>query len=208
MRLCSPRPVCRGQPGAQGWTIEHREEPGEEEEDVQVLRSSYYFRRSGTHRRKLPRSHGDCAAISGKPRLEALHESQSKNWPGQVTSANALVEAIIPAIKISDKCGRCVTLIVWDFKVVREATTGVNRRNLGVAVPSNGVPRDGVPSAADASDPGACESADMVRDLYLRLYHTMRHTYRMRGTGGGTGLCESRRWPRSPQHRHRRCRSR
>ena len=150
----------------------------------------------------------DCAAVSGEPRLEALHESQSKNWPGQVTSANALVEAIITAIKISDKCGLYVTLIVWDLKVVREATTGVNCRNLGVAVPSNGIPRDGVPSAADASDPGACESADMVRDLYLRLYYTMSHTYRMRGSGGGTGLCESRRWPRSPQHRHRRCRSR
>ena len=132
--------------------------------------------------------------MSGKPRLEALYGSQSKNWPGQVTSANALVESIITAIEISDKCGYCVsvTLIVWNLKVVREATTGVNRRNLGVAFPSNGVPRDSVPSAADASDPGACESADMVRDLYLRLC-TTRHTYRMRETGGETGLFQSRR---------------
>ncbi len=52
-----------------------------------------------------------CAAMSGKPRLEALDEPRSNNWSGQVTAANALVEAIIFAAKISEECGHCGTLI-------------------------------------------------------------------------------------------------
>ena len=60
--------------------------------------------------------------------------------------ANTLEEAVMEAVEISDVCGHCGTLIVWNFEVVRESATREARSDFGVGL-----------SAADASDKGTCE---------------------------------------------------
>ena len=52
---------------------------------------------------------------------------------GQVRSlaANALEEATMETVEISDICGHRGVLIVWNLEVVRESATGEGRSGFG-----------------------------------------------------------------------------
>jgi len=92
-----------------------------------------------------------CAAISGIPRPEALHQVQSTNGLDQVTEANALVKALIPAAEVLEEGGHGLLLVLRAFKVVREAAARESRCDL----------RQIVRRSADGGDIGTCKSVAM-----------------------------------------------
>ncbi len=113
------------------------------------------------------------------PRPAALHKSQnySKNRPGQVVAENTLVQAGILAAETLEEGGHSNVLVEGAREIVRESAPGDVRRDLW----------DMARRAADASDPGTCETATMWSATYASvcvLLPMERHTYRMQGTKG------------------------
>ena len=90
--------------------------------------------------------------MSGTPRPPGLRKSHSKNVLCQAIGANALEKvAVLFFVQTIEEGLHLVFLVRFDIKVSREATPGVEARDLrpGVGLFSR--------RTADTSDPGTCE---------------------------------------------------
>ncbi len=134
-----------------------------------------------------------CAAMSGMPRPPGLHKLHSKSRSGRAMAANVLVKAGILVAEALEEGGHHLVLIPWPRKVVREAAPREGSRDLGSEVLRT----------ADASDVRTCESVAVWCTVCKG--EMKRHTYRLQGTRGGTGLLRPR--PCSPLRRRRRRRT-
>ena len=128
--------------------------------------------------RKPDRLRGDV----GESTAIRTAQIQSKNRSDQVRAVNQPVEAVILVPEVLEEGRHRVLLVVWEVKVVREAASGEDRRDLGV-----------VGRSADTCDKWTYKKAWRCGKRLIPMLVSAckqkqrRHTYKLRERWGGTG---------------------